>query len=181
VTEAGPVGRRGAYPGSFNPATVAHLAVAEAARRQCRLDVVHLVLSTTTLGKHDHPDLAPVTERAEALARLTDARPWLQVVVAEQSLLVDLAEGYDVLVLGADKWAQVQDPAWYDGPVGRDAALARLPHLALAPRPPHPLPPSDGPGITVLDLHPDHHAVSATAVRAGRHDWLAPDLRPPPA
>jgi len=34
----------GCYPGSFNPPTIAHLAVADAARRQAGLDSVDLVL-----------------------------------------------------------------------------------------------------------------------------------------
>lgn len=174
----GSAGRRGAYPGSFNPPTVAHLAVAEAARRQCRLVAVDLILSSTTLGKEGDPDLAPVADRAEALVALSRRRRWLRVVVSEHRLLADLAQGYDVLVLGADKWAQIQEPSWYGGEAGRDAALARLPHVALAPRPPHPLP-ATGPGLTILDVGAEHHEVSSTAVRAGRHDWLAPDLLPP--
>ncbi|MDT1909227.1 hypothetical protein, partial [Acinetobacter baumannii] len=35
--------RIGAYPGTFNPPTIAHLAVADAARAQRRLDRVVLV------------------------------------------------------------------------------------------------------------------------------------------
>jgi nicotinic acid mononucleotide adenylyltransferase len=43
--------RTGAYPGTFDPPTLAHLAIAEAAVRQCRLDRVDLVLSLDPLGK----------------------------------------------------------------------------------------------------------------------------------
>ncbi len=51
--------RRGAYPGSFNPPTVAHLAIADAARRRLGLDRVDLIISRDALGKH--PDgLVPV-------------------------------------------------------------------------------------------------------------------------
>ena len=80
---------------------------------------------------------------------------------------------YDVVILGADKWAQVIDPAWYGTPAARDAAVFRLPHVALAPRPPHPLAVDDE-RVTILTIDPVHHDVSATAVRAGRHQWLAP-------
>ena len=38
--------------------------------------------------------------------------------------------------MGADKWAQVRDPAWYgDDPRRRDAALAALPRVLVVPRP----------------------------------------------
>jgi hypothetical protein len=71
--------------------------------------------------------------------------------------------------MGADKWAQVVDPAWYGGSEeARDAAVARLPRVLLAPRAGWPVPP----GVEVLDVHPDHLEVSSTAAVAGRPDWL---------
>lgn len=158
---------RAAFPGSFNPFTVAHLAIAEAARQHLEVTVVHLVLSEITLGKEDHPDLAPVHERAERLEQVTRRHQWLEVVVTPDQLLADIAEGYDAVVLGADKFAQLHDPRFYgDDPVRRDAALARLPRLAVAPRPPHAVPPE------VTLAVPDWvAAISATAVRAGRTEW----------
>ena len=45
--------RRAAFPGSFNPLTVGHLAVAEAARAQCALDMVDLIVSRVALAKED--------------------------------------------------------------------------------------------------------------------------------
>jgi hypothetical protein len=165
--------RRGAYPGTFNPPTVAHLAIATAARSQCRLDRVELVLSTTPLGKAEDPHVAPLDQRLADLERVAAAHPWLAIVTTEEQLLADIAEDYDVLILGGDKWAQVLDPAWYSGTDERDAAIARLPQIALAPRPPHPLPqPSDD--LIILDIDPAHHEVSATAVRNGRVQWRAP-------
>lgn len=149
----------GAYPGTFNPPTVAHLAIAEAAVGACGLDRIDLVLSRDPLGK---PSVLPtVDERADVLRTVTANRPWLGVVVTEQRLLADIAEGYDVLVLGADKWAQVLDQAYYESSAHRDDAMARLPHLAVATR--------DGLVVpshcTLLDLGVDH--VSSTAARAG--------------
>jgi hypothetical protein len=94
----------------------------------------------------------------------------LGVAVTGARLLADVAAGYDVLVVGADKWAQLHDPAWYDGSAtARDAALARLPRVVVAPRAGFALPE----GAEVLDLDPAHADVSSTAVRAGRHDWRA--------
>ncbi|MBO0731843.1 MAG: hypothetical protein J2P57_21470 [Acidimicrobiaceae bacterium] len=43
----------GAYPGSFNPPTVAHLAIADAARRVMGLERVDFVVSRVALGKED--------------------------------------------------------------------------------------------------------------------------------
>jgi hypothetical protein len=165
--------RRGAYPGTFNPPTVAHLAIADAARAQCRLDLVELVLSRSPLGKQDHPELAPLEERRSRLERIAADRDWLTVRVTDSQLLAEIADGYDVLVLGADKWAQVVDARWYESASARDAALEGLPHLAVAPRPPHPVP-AIGERVTILDLDRSHHHVSATAVRRGERRWLAP-------
>jgi Cytidylyltransferase-like len=168
--------RRGAYPGTFNPPTIAHLAIAGAAQSQCGLDRVDLIVSTSPLGKRDHPELAALDERVAALELVAAPYDWLAVTVSPSQLLADIAEDYDYVVLGADKWAQVVDPAWYGGRARRDDALRRLPTVALAPRPPHPLP-DPRPGLLVLDIDPAHHEVSATAVRNGEHRWLAPQLR----
>jgi nicotinate-nucleotide adenylyltransferase len=163
------VSRVGVFPGSFDPPTVAHLAIAEAARDQCRLDRLDLVVSRVPLGK-DHAAQTSVAERVAELEQLAAGRPWLGVAVTDARLLADVAAGYDVLVVGADKWAQLHDPSWYGGSTDeRDAALARLPEVAVAPRAGFPLPE----GVHALEVDPAHHHVSSTAVRAGRHDWRA--------
>jgi len=165
--------RVGVYPGSFNPLTVAHLAIAEAAVRQCHLDRVDLVVSRVALGK-ELVDRPPFEDRIAVLEAAASQRPWLGVVVTERQLLADIAEGYDVLVLGADKWAQLLDAAFYEGSEeARDAAVARLPQLAIAPRPPHQLPA----GAVLLEIDERVLEVSATAARAGRRDWMAPEAR----
>ena len=69
------------------------------------------------------------------LEAVASSRPWLGVAVTEARLIADIAARYDVVVLGADKWAQVLDPAWYGGSTeARDEALARLPRVLVAPR-----------------------------------------------
>ena len=163
----------GCYPGSFDPPTIAHLAVAEAAARQAGLARVELVISRRTLGK-DHLDEATVARRLAALDAVAAARPWLGVAVSDGGLVVDIAAGYDAVVMGADKWAQVIDPAWYGGSTAaRDAALARLPRVLVAPR--AGVRPA---GVELLEL-PDHLAdVSASAIRAGlphADAWRLPD------
>lgn len=163
--------RVGCYPGSFNPPTVAHLAIASAAREACGLDRVDLVVSRVALAKESV--VVPAFEhRLDVLRAVVATRAsWLGLVVSDAQLLVDLSAGYDVLVLGADKWAQVLDPAFYGGsPARRDEAVAALPALAVAPRPGGaPLPV----GATVLRVPDEHGEVSSTGVREARRvEWM---------
>jgi len=68
----------------------------------------------------------------------------------------------------------VIDPAWYgDDPRERDAVLRRLPTIAWAPRAGHRRPET---GIA-LAVDDDHHEVSASAVRSGRHVWMLPEAK----
>jgi nicotinic acid mononucleotide adenylyltransferase len=166
---------RGVYPGSFDPPTIAHVAIAEAAVAAGALDRLDLALSRVALGK-DAAAQPSLGVRVEMLERLTATRPWLAVVVTDAQLITDIADGYDVVVMGADKWAQVRDPAWYDGSVtARDAAVARLARVLVAPRPGF-----DLDGALPLDL-PEHLLdVSSSAARAGEHHLIAPECRPTP-
>ncbi|MFN8018405.1 MAG: hypothetical protein U0P45_09805 [Acidimicrobiales bacterium] len=164
---ASPAERVGCYPGSFDPFTVAHLAVAEAAVAAAALDRLDLVLSVDALGK-GHLGPETVEARRRALDEVATGRPWLGVRVTTARLVADIAEGYDAVVMGADKWRQVIDPAWYGGDASaRDAAVARLPRVLVAPRG------DDAPvGVELLEVDPAHRHVSASDVRAG-HDHAA--------
>jgi hypothetical protein len=160
-----------AFPGSYNPPTVAHLAMAEATVRQCGVARVDLVLSRSTLGK-ESVVRPTIDERASVLRAVAASRPWLGVVVTDAQLLADIGEGYQVLVLGADKWEQVMDPVFYGGSSAqRDAAVARLPRLAVARRGDRRLP--FGPHVVVLDVERDD--VSSTAARAGARELMLPE------
>lgn len=166
--------RVGCYPGSFNPPTVAHLAVAAAARSQCALARVDLVVSRVALGKPD-VTVPSFPDRVAVLSAVVARSDWLGLVVSDAQLLVDLSDGYDVLVLGADKWSQVIDPAFYGGSgARRDEAVASLPQLAVAPRGgvvPERLPPS----AVVLEVAAAADA-SSTAVRSERRvEWMVPE------
>ena len=88
----------------------------------------------------------------------------LRVTTAQ--LLADLAAGYDAIVMGADKWHQIHDVAYYDDEPARDAALASLPRPLVVPR-------GDlhVPAHHRLDVD-DTHRVSSTAARAGRRDLM---------
>jgi hypothetical protein len=161
--------RRGVFPGSFDPLTVAHLAIAEAARDRHGLDQVHMVVSHVALAKEQRRQ-APVAERVAAIEGAAAAgRPWLRGQATEAQLLADIAEGFDVLVVGADKWWQLHDVRFYGTEEAMRSALDRLPVLAVAPRAGVDLPGD----VEVLDVDPVHHQVSSSAVRAGRDDWRA--------
>jgi cytidyltransferase-like protein len=118
-------------PGSFDPPTVGHLALAEAAARA--VDLVLLVYATAPLPKAPgaSPALLDEPSRIEAIGRLARTRPGLGAAVASHGLLVDQVEAARdalpgsriVLAVGSDKLLQVLDPAWYED---RDAALRRL-------------------------------------------------------
>lgn len=171
--------RRAVYPGSFDPPTIAHVHLADTAIGQLELTRVDFAISARTLGKDD-ARLTPIDDRIDQLTAIAGDDPRLGVIVTADSLLADIAEGYDVVILGADKWHQVLDPVWYGDIEGRDEALRRLPTVALAPRPPWTLPgedasadPPSGVTVVVLDTDPAHHPVSATEVRAGRDEWRA--------
>lgn len=159
--------RRGVYPGSFDPLTVAHVAVVNAAIAQLDLDRLDLAISRSAFDK-EHLDEA-IEDRTIALRRSFQHRAEIGVVVSDHRLIAELASGYDVVVMGADKWHQLHELRFYDDdPERRDAALAALPRVAVAPRT----------GWTTPDEHRLHLAVefadvSATEVRAGRHDWRA--------
>jgi nicotinic acid mononucleotide adenylyltransferase len=160
--------RTGVYPGSFNPLTVAHLAVAEAAVRAHDLARLDLVVSRLALAKGE-VERPLLVHRLEVLEQVAASRAWLGVALRDEQLFVDLAQGYDVVVMGADKWEQLHDPAFYGGSEdARDAAIAALPTPAVVDRPPLFAPPEHR-----LDLHVEFHEVSSTQVRAGRHEWMA--------
>ena len=166
--------RVGIYPGSFNPPTRAHVAIARAARDQRGLDRVVLAHSPSVLGKADveRPLFRHRVAVLEAVA--ADEHPWLAAAITTHRLLADIAAGYDVLVMGADKWHQIQELQWYDdSEAERDAALARLPELAIAPRPPLDVP--DRWALAVADEAVA--GVSSTEARAGRLDLMAPAAR----
>jgi nicotinic acid mononucleotide adenylyltransferase/predicted RNA-binding protein with PIN domain len=163
---------RGVYPGSFDPLTIAHLAIAEAAVQQAELDRLDLALSRSALGKQDGAHL-PLDERVAAIERARRARPWLGVRVTDDQLIADIARGYDAVVMGADKWAQVRDPAWSGGDTAaRDAALAALPRVLLVPRAGF-----DVEGAEVLDVEESLTHVSSTRARGGEHHLVAPEAK----
>ncbi len=148
------------FPGSFNPPTTAHLTISEAALVQHCLDAVVWSVSKVALAKEDvqRPRLA---DRINVLKEVAASIEWLNVSVTDAQLLSDIAVGFDVVVMGADKWHQIHDAAFYgNDPARRDASIASLPKVAVAARPPH-----DCPAELVLDLPSWISEVSSTRAR----------------
>jgi hypothetical protein len=171
------VARLGAFPGSFNPLTHAHLAVADAALRASQLDRVDLCVSRVAIDKEDVS--RPLLEhRMEVLRQVVEARPWLGVVVSEVQLIVDVAAGYDAVIVGSDKWSQITDPLYYGGSLeARDAALSRLPLVVMVHRPgfPPPKPISWRGSLLSLEVSPELGRVSSSGARGGQREWMAPE------
>ena len=163
--------RLGVYPGSFNPPTIAHIEIALAALTHHQLDRIDLAVSTVTLGK-EAVLRPPFEERLAVIEASVADVDGLGLIVTEHQLIADIATGYDVVVMGADKWAQVNDPVWYTDLAARDAALAALPGLALAPRTGF-----EVPAEHQLPVASDLLDVSSSAVREGRTEWMTDAAR----
>jgi hypothetical protein len=165
------VAGRAAFPGSFDPLTIAHLGIAEIARAARDLDQVDFVISVVALAK-EHKAGVRLEERVACLELAAETRPWMGVVVTDLQYVSDIAEPYDAVIVGADKWNQLHDVRFHPSPEAHQAALAKLPTPLIVPRPPWPVPEEHR-----LDVPPELTEVSATAVREGRKDWMAPEAR----
>ncbi|NNE94835.1 MAG: hypothetical protein HKN24_02290 [Acidimicrobiales bacterium] len=146
---------------------MAHLDLSEAVREQRHVDMVVWTLSTDALGKRAQAG-PTVEQRRAVLEEIARDYPWLEVQVTDAQLISDIAIGFDVVVMGADKWDQINDPIWYPSATARDEAIAALPEVAVAPRPPHPLPSEHAVRFENNEL------VSSTAARAGAHHLMLP-------
>jgi nicotinic acid mononucleotide adenylyltransferase len=119
--------------GSFDPVTVGHVALAEAALGN--VDSVVFVYSVRTLPKEGpsavHPPLLEEVDRLGALVRVCEGHSGLAAAACSHGLLADQVDAAAVafpgaevsLVLGSDKLMQLFDPRWYGD---RDAALETL-------------------------------------------------------
>ncbi len=153
------------FPGSFNPPTVAHLAIVDAAIEHHGLERLDLTVSRVALAK-EHVEHPRFEERIAVIEASVADRAKVTVVVTEAKLLVDIANGYDLLILGADKWAQIQEPHWYGSDAERNAAMHALPSLAVFPRDQIEIP-----ADIRLDLDGYLH-ISSTRARLGQLDLM---------
>ncbi len=117
--------------GSFDPMTVAHAALAEAASRL--VDVVLLVYSARTLPKERNapPALLPEANRLIVLERFCESRPKTAVGLCSHGLLADQVVAARELfptqtlfvAMGSDKVLQLLHLSWYED---RDRTLEGL-------------------------------------------------------
>lgn len=180
-------GRIGLLPGSFNPPTQAHLALARAGR-EAGLDAVVYVLSKRTIDKEQVTGI-PLADRLELLRRLAEPRGD-GVGFVNRGLYVEQAAALRrvlpgardlVFLVGFDKIVQILDPRYYED---RDAALAELFERAsfmvaprgtadeddlaeLLERPPNR---RFAERVRGLALSAEHREASSTRVRRGESD-----------
>lgn len=176
-------------PGSFNPLTNAHVALADAVLATGCCEHVSYLLASRTVNK-ERLEGASLADRLICLTEFVRERPCQGVVLVNRGLYVEQAELVrqslplvkDLwFVVGHDKIVQIFDPRYYSD---RDAALDRLFALAsflVAPR--------DGAGpvelqallaqpqnqrfaarVQPLDLAKQFRVQSSTAVREAAHE-----------
>ena len=139
----GGLGQRvGVLPGSFDPLTLAHSALARAALRHGRLDSLLFLLSVHTVDKVDR-GYAALPDRALVLQRYVARRPRCGVAVCNRGLYVEEAQALVPLlpgdaelwfVVGHDKIVQVFDPRYYADRAAALEELFRLARFLVAPR-----------------------------------------------
>jgi nicotinic acid mononucleotide adenylyltransferase len=123
--------------GSFDPITIGHAAMADAAIEQA--DLVVLVYAVRTLPKEGAPEppLLGEIDRLAWLDQFRNSRERVAIGLSSHGLLADQAEaaserflGAELsVVVGSDKLLQLLDPAWYedrDGTLGSMFERARV-------------------------------------------------------
>lgn len=155
----------GLLPGSFNPLTRAHLALARAARRSAQLDLVIFAVAARTVDK-EGVTRASIPDRLAQLAAYARRDTGSAVVLLNRGLYVEQAKALGpyiagsaarlAIIVGFDKVVQILDPRYY---ANRDAALADLfsrARLLAAPRAEE-----DEAALDALLLRPDNRAYAA--------------------
>ena len=134
--------RVGAFAGSFNPLTRAHLGLVNAALRLASLDVVIWTCAAVSVDK-ERVERAALVDRLAQMRAFVAGRRRDALALLNRGLYVDEARTLRALLaptveltllVGYDKIAQIFDPKYYDD---RDTALRELFALArllVAPR-----------------------------------------------
>ncbi len=144
--------RVGLLAGSYNPLTLAHIALAEAARQSARLDAIVWACAAVTVDKERVTRASLPDRLAQLVAYLAATRPTATaprghvddaLVLLDHGLYVEqaralrtlLAPGAELtIIVGFDKVVQIFDPRYY---ADREAALQALfaqARLLVAPR-----------------------------------------------
>lgn len=134
--------RIGLFSGSFNPLTTAHVALARAAWRVGKLDVLVWACTATTIDK-ERVSRASLVDRLAQMQSFAQRRPAQTVALLNRGLYVEQAtalrallapEADLALVIGFDKVVQIFDPRYYaDRDAALDALFARA-RLLVGPR-----------------------------------------------
>ena len=123
--------RIGVLAGSFNPPTLAHLALAASAQATAALDAVLWVISRVTVDK-EQVTRAPLPARLAMLSALVAARPHDALAIVNRGLYAEQAIAFHAalphmcklcFIVGFDKIVQIVDPRYY---TDRPTALALL-------------------------------------------------------
>lgn len=148
--------------------------MAAAIRDHYDLECLTLMVSRRPLAKENaHPRFDDqIAVLTEAVADVDG----LEAAITDLQLLSDIGAEFDLMVLGADKWHQIQQAKWYPSVAARDQAMDRLPRLAVFARAGFADPPA---AVAVhADLVPPGIAdVSSTRARAGEIELMAPAAR----
>jgi nicotinate-nucleotide adenylyltransferase len=160
----GPTSRLGILPGTFNPITIAHLALAQSAAAQ--VDEVVFVLPR--VFPHKPYSGASFEERVEMLDTATVEEPRWSVATAQGGLFSEIAEecraayGMDTrlsFICGRDAAERIA--SWDYGRPGVFEEMLGVFDLLVAPRQGA----WEHPAVRELTLAQDYQAVSATEVR----------------
>lgn len=162
-----------AYPGSFDPPTIAHIEIALGALELPSVTRLDFVLSTDPFTKSS-PPLLNVDERIEVLGEVIRRDHRLGISTSSSRLIADLSRGYDAVIMGTDKFIELHDLQFYESPQDMMGRLQQLAPIIVVRRGSDttPLPPD------VIDLVIDVHLreVSSTRVRAGEEQLAAPEF-----
>ena len=175
---AGRPSRLGILPGTFNPITVAHLALARAARQE--VDEVVFVLPR--IFPHKQYVGASFEERVEMLQNVLEKEQWCSISSTSRGLFVEIAEecradyGPEAslwFLCGSDAAERIA--GWDYGAPGAFAGMLNVFGLLVAKRQTDYFPPVEfAAAIRPIQLEGDFASVSATEVRermaAGR-EW----------
>jgi len=128
--------------GSFDPLTLGHTTMAEAAAE--RADLVVLIYSVRTLPKEGDtvPPLLSEEERLDIISTWCEGHPGIVPGVCSHGLLANQADAVrgcfpgarSLIVLGSDKALQLLDPKWYDDRNSELGALFKQSDVLYAER-----------------------------------------------
>ena len=135
------------FPGSFNPPTIAHLALLKQAQHYSQSQphplLLYAAFSTLTVDK-EHVQRPLLLDRVLLLQHLLQTRlPRVGILLFNHGLYIEQAEGirasfprvkHIFFLMGFDKIVQILDPRYYEN---RDQSLHNLfalAHLLVAPR-----------------------------------------------